>query len=48
MSADGPNWLATAAPVSTAGDGIPDEWKVARKLDRRKITGKRKGPEHGI
>jgi hypothetical protein len=27
---------STPAPVSTAGDGIPDEWKIAHKLDPAK------------
>ena len=27
----------TAPPISTSGDGIPDEWKLARKLDPKKF-----------
>lgn len=28
-----PELVSATAPVSTAGDGIPDEWKVSHKLD---------------
>ncbi|MBT1695700.1 pectate lyase [Fulvivirgaceae bacterium PWU4] len=31
-----PELKSTAAPVSTSGDGIPDEWKTDKKLDPSK------------
>lgn len=31
-----PELASATAPVSTAGDGIPDEWKAAHKLDPEK------------
>jgi hypothetical protein len=31
-----PQLNSEAAPVSTSGDGIPDEWKITKKLDATK------------
>jgi hypothetical protein len=31
-----PELKSTAVPVSTSGDGIPDDWKAGKKLDPAK------------